>query len=308
MDNQPILSLCIPTNGAVEWVLPVIESIYSQGYDNEKFEVVITDNGKDSELPMHIGKMTYPNLRYIQTRDEGFLNLVSSLKEGKGLFCKMINHRSRLLPGAIDSMVSLVQKYQDQQPMIYCSDGVLENNQDYIECPTIDSFVNKLSYWCSWSAGIGFWKKDIANIDSIELNEMFPNASLLFEVRKESPFVIWNVKYQQMSDDSGKGGYDLYYTFSVIFLDIINGLRERRRIGINTFITVKKDLFEFLKGLYLSEAILPTNRTFILRNIPQSMDVYYGRMYYWKMVIGAWLRLPITIGRRCVSSVYRRFK
>ena len=101
MDNQPILSLCIPTNGAVEWILPVIESIYSQGYDNSKFEVVITDNGKDSLLPEYIAKMEYPNLRYRQTTDDGFLNLVTCLKEGKGLFCKMINHRSVLLPNSI---------------------------------------------------------------------------------------------------------------------------------------------------------------------------------------------------------------
>ena len=86
MDNQPILSLCIPTNGAVECVLPVIESIYSQGYDDDKFEVVITDNGKDRQLPQHIAKMNYPNLYYRQTTDKGFLNLVTCLKEGKGLF------------------------------------------------------------------------------------------------------------------------------------------------------------------------------------------------------------------------------
>ena len=77
MDKQPILSLCIPTNGAVEWILPVIESIYSQGYDTDKFEVVITDNGKDSQLPAYISKMNYPNLCYKQTSAEGFLNLVS---------------------------------------------------------------------------------------------------------------------------------------------------------------------------------------------------------------------------------------
>jgi len=116
------------------------------------------------------------------------------------------------------------------------------------------------------------------------------------------------VKYQQMSEDSGKGGYDLYYTFGVIFLDLVNGLRADGRIRLETFVKVKNDLFAFLRGLYVREVILPTNRTFILQNIPQSMNVYYGRMYYWKMVIGAWLRLPISIGRRSVSSVYRRFK
>ena len=28
MGKQPLLSLCIPTNGVNEWVIPVIDSIY----------------------------------------------------------------------------------------------------------------------------------------------------------------------------------------------------------------------------------------------------------------------------------------
>ncbi len=283
MDKQPILSLCIPTNGAVEWILPVIESIYSQGFDNEKFEVVITDNGKDSQLPAHIAKMDYSNLRYKQTTDEGFLNLVSCLKEGRGLFCKMINHRSVMLPGSIADMVSLVEKYKDTLPVIYCSDGNIKSDRDYIECPDTDSFVRHLSYWCSWSAGIGFWQKDISNIPNIELNEMFPNTSLLFEIRKDSEYVIWNKKYEQMCDDSGKGGYDLFQTFCVKLLDVLNDLRIRMKITSGTFIFVKRDLYKFLCNLYLNEVIMPTKHTFIVKNIKESMEVYYGNYYYRKM-------------------------
>lgn len=289
MDKQPVLSLCIPTNGAVEWILPVIESIYSQGYDNEKFEVVITDNGKNSQLPAHIVKMDYPNLRYMQTTDEGFLNLVSCLKEGKGLFCKMINHRSVMLPGSIAEMVTLVERYKDTQPIIYCSDGYIKSESDYVECSNIDDFVCQLSYWCSWSAGIGFWQKDIPIIPNIQLNEMFPNASLLFEIRKESEYVIWNKKYEQMCDDSGKGGYNLFHTFGVVLLDIIRGLSDGGRISHETFDVVKKDLFGFLTELYKSEVILPTKHTFILKDIKKSMKVYYGVGGYRKMVIRAYL-------------------
>lgn len=289
MDKQPVLSLCIPTNGAVEWILPVIESIYSQGYDNEKFEVVITDNGKDSQLPAHIVKMDYPNLRYMQTTDEGFLNLVSCLKEGKGQFCKMINHRSVMLPGSISDMVALVEKYKDTQPIIYCSDGNIKCETNFVECSNTDEFVRHLSYWCSWSAGIGFWQKDIPNIPNIKLNEMFPNASLLFEIRKESEYVIWNKKYEQMCDDSGKGGYDLFHTFGVVLLDIIKGILDSGRISHKTFYVVKKDLFGFLTELYKNEMILPTKHTFILKNIKNSMEVYYGVGGYRKMVINAYL-------------------
>ncbi len=307
MDKQPILSLCIPTNGAVEWILPVIESIYSQGYDNEKFEVVITDNGKDSNLPVHIVKMSYPNLRYKQTTDEGFLNLVSCLKEGKGLFCKMINHRSVMLPGSIADMVALVEKYKDTQPVIYCSDGNIKCETDLVECSNTDEFVRHLSYWCSWSAGIGFWQKDIPVIPNIKLNEMFPNASLLFEIRKDSEYVIWNRKYEQMCDDSGKGGYDLFHTFGVVLLDIIKGLLDSGRIRQRTFNIVKNDLYGFLTVLYKNEVILPTKHTFILKDVKKSMLVYYGTIGYYLMVIDAFLKVPRDLCFAVTKKVLKHF-
>ena len=48
--SQPLISLCIPTNGVIEWVFPVLDSIYSQSVDNELFEVVVTDNGNNAEF------------------------------------------------------------------------------------------------------------------------------------------------------------------------------------------------------------------------------------------------------------------
>lgn len=285
MDKQPLLSLCIPTNGAVKWVLPVIDSIYAQNYDNTCFEVVVTDNGKDSELPKHIGKyQQYANFRYYQTKDEGFLNLVTSLKKGNGYFCKMINHRCTMLPGSIEGMVALVDKYKDSQPTIYCSNAMLSLKEEIVECANTDSFVNTLSYWSSWSAGIGFWHKDIEHIDNVVLNEMFPNASLLFYLRGESSYVICNKKFYQTGDDTGKGGYNLYETFAVTFLDLLSILRSEGRIRISTFIKVKKDLYHFLRRLYLSEVLFPTKHTFILENIEEYMAVYYGDYYYKQMV------------------------
>jgi hypothetical protein len=304
MDNQPILSLCIPTNGAVQWVLPVLDSIYKQEYDLKKVEVVITDNGKDSQLAGYLKDYDNPNLRYIPTTDEGFLNLVTSLKEGRGLFCKMINHRSVLEPGTIGKMIEVVERYKENQPIIYFSDGNVKG-PEFIDCKNLDQFISNLSYWASWSAGIGFWRKDIKNIDSVELDEMFPNASLLLNLRKESRYVIWNKKYEQMGEDAGKGGYDLYETFAVHFLDIMKGLLDGGRISLHTFSIVKNDLFVFLTALYKNEVILPTKHTFVLTNIKNSMKVYYGISGYWHMVVKAYLMITCSFAHSVLSKILK---
>lgn len=294
MDRQPILSLCIPTNGAVEWILPVIESIYAQGYNCELFEVVITDNGKDSQLPSYIAKMDYPNLRYRQTTDDGFLNLVACLKDGKGLFCKMINHRCVLTQGAIENLVSIINRYKDTKPIIYCVNGFLCESPELIECADLDVFVKTMSYWSSWSGGIGLWQEDIIHIDDLSLNYMFPNASLLFSLRDSSKYVVWNKKYQIMGDDAGKGGYNIFETFGVTFIDILNDLRQQGKLTIDTFLYVKKRMYDYVCQLYFQEVQMPTKHTFIVDDAKKYMGVYYSDYEYITMIIKCAIKAPLV--------------
>lgn len=96
----------------------------------------------------------------------------------------------------------------------------------------------------------------------------------------------------KMEDDAGKGGYDLFKTFGVILLDILNDLRIRERISDTTFIKVKKELFLFLKRLYTNEVIAPTVHTFIIQNVGKSIEVYYGKLYYRLIVLDSLFRFP----------------
>lgn len=305
MDKQPILSLCIPTNGAVQWVLPVLDSIYRQKFDLTKVEVVITDNGKDSQLASYLKDYDYPNLRYIQTSDEGFMNLVTSLKEGNGLFRKMINHRSILVDGAVEKMLDMVEQYKESQPIIYCSSGMIDT-PEIVECKNVDELLQNLSYWCSLSAGIGFWKNDISHIDEIDLNVMFPNTSLLFHIREDAHYLIWNYTYQIMADDAGKGGYDVFNTFTVVLLDLVRDLCVSGRVSTQTFLKLKKQLLTFVEGLYLSEVAMPAKHTFIIKDVKQNMMVYYGSYYYYRMVVKSYIKAPFWLMVRAIQRIIKK--
>lgn len=302
MEKQPILSICIPTDGSAQWVLPVLDSIYSQDADMEMYEVVITDNGEESQLPQYISKYNYPNLRYRQTNDKGFLNLVTALKDGKGEFCKMLNHRSILHPGTIERWIKLINKYRDTKPIIYCADARVKGG-NVIECADINEFLINLSVYATWSAGIGLWQEDISNINKIKLDEMFPNASMLLNIRDDARYVIWNYKYQTMREESAKGWYDYYYTFSVRFLDILTQLRINCKITDETFMKVKKDMFHFLSDIYLFEVMLPSKNKYLINNIKSSFGIYYGSYYYWKMLFACILKYPLGL-LKCIWRKY----
>ena len=288
-NNQPILSICIPTNGIVKWVIPVLDSIYSQGVSDELFEVVVTDNGGKDDLEKAIGKYKHSNFHYYKTASQGFTNQIDAFEKCDGLFCKMLNHRSRMLPGSIEKIISLVTKYKDEKPILYFAEGRVSDSS-IIECNDTDTFVRQMSYWVSWSAGVGVWKSDLIDLRRKDINNMFPHTALLFGLRDESKYVIWNDKYEIMADDSGKGGYDVFRTFGVVLLDILTEMRVNGRISLPTFISVKKDLYGFLCRLYYEEVMMPTEHTFVINDLSGSMDVYYGHYYYVKMIVCARLR------------------
>lgn len=301
--KRPILSLCLPTNGAVQWVIPTLRSVYDQGVDHSSFEVVITDNGEDSNLAEALMQFNYSNLRYIKTQDKGFLNLVTCLQMGNGLFCKMLNHRMVLLPGMLQKMIDFVNSYKDNKPVLYFlnGNGILPRTT---ECNNIDEFVYSMNVWVSWSAGIGFWDIDKIKLSSIEPNEMFPNTSLLFEHRLNSEYIIWNEIYGEMQNDSGKGGYDLFHTFGVVLNDLLLDLCNKKRITNKTFQFVKRKIRIFLQGQYYSEIIQSkeSSHTFIIRNIRESMSVYYGLTGYYYMVARAYLALLKNKIMACLHS------
>ncbi|MBQ5935696.1 MAG: hypothetical protein IJL68_06810 [Bacteroidales bacterium] len=291
---EPLLSLCIPTNGRVDWISPLLSSIYSQQVDNSLFEVVITDNARNPELEKAVAALAQPNLRYYPTDSAGFTNQVDAFEKCSGIFCKMLNHRSVLLPDSIGRMIGMVREYQDSKPLIYCSNGHIKG-PSVIDCPDMDSFVRNLSYFSSWSAGTAVWKDDMKGMRDKPVNSTFPHTLFLFQVREESHCVIWNVPYQYLQDDVGKGGYNPFEAFGITFPDILHGLEEKGRISEETYRHVKKDIFSFLKYLYFNEVIRPSKNNYILKDIRRIVTTNYGKGAYLKIVLHSLFVAPVNM-------------
>ena len=291
---EPLLSLCIPTNGRVDWVGSLLSSIYCQGVDPSLFEVVITDNARNPELEKAVAALGQPNLRYYPTDSAGFTNQVDAFERCNGVFCKMLNHRSVLLPGSIAGMIGMVREYQDSKPLIYCANGHIKG-PSVIDCPNLDSFVWNLSYFSSWSAGTAVWKDDMKRMRDKPVNSTFPHTLFLFQLREESRCVIWNVPYQYLQDDVGKGGYNPFEAFGITFLDIIGELKEEGRIREETYQHVRQSVFSFLKYLYFNEVIRPTKNNFILTDIRKIVTTNYGRGAYLKIILHSLFVAPVEM-------------
>lgn len=76
------LSLCLPTNGIMEWVFPVLDEIFRQDADINEYEVIVTDNGNNQEFFERIQEYSKSrsNLIYKKTNAFLFENQIEALR------------------------------------------------------------------------------------------------------------------------------------------------------------------------------------------------------------------------------------
>lgn len=281
-----LLSLCIPTNGITEWVLPVLDSIYSQQVDEDLFEVVVTDNGENEEFKkrIEIYKKNHTNLIYKKTSSYSFLNEIDSYKNANGAFIKFINHRTKMLPGSINYLLDFIKNNINEKPFVYFSNGVLKFKKKkkvhYLN--SFNDFIKELNYWSSWSTGMAFWNDDFSSIKNNDLskfNELFPHTNILFSQRSKEKYIIDdNVLLEEIIvDQKNKGKYDLFYAFAVEFILIIMELYVSNDITYKTFTHVKKKNKKFLKELYFEYIVLKRPSSYRCDTYKKNIKIFYKR-------------------------------
>lgn len=281
MCMEKLLSLCIPTNGVVEWVFPVLDSIYHDGVDFELFEVIVTDNGNNKIFAekMQAYAACHANLIYRKTEAELFLNQIEAFKLADGKFIKFVNHRTVFLSGALNYLINFVQENNQSAPGIYFLNGQLKMKNRITKYGTFDDYVKGLSYYSSWSGGTAIWKTDFEKIDlNQQFNRFFPHMDIVFSEHDKKEYIIDNTALcrELPFDSSKKGSYDLFFAFGVAFVNAIHDLAKQGYVTEDTLEKVRQDNKSFLAELYLLYIILKRPCSYDLTNYKQSLDIYYA--------------------------------
>ena len=278
------LSICIPTNGRIEILKNTLDSIYNDcKVSFVKFEVILSDNSTNDELlDLLDSYKNIPNIVYQKTNCNGFLNSINALKMGKGLLLKLHNNYTMFSKNGLYDLISLIEQEQNNKPLFFFKNSGKQKTKDY---DSFDSFNYDLSFWNSWSSGFSIWKEDFNKISNLEVNKMFPHTSLFLLQHSKKKFVINNLPYFINQDVLSKGGYDLFKTFGVDYLKMIEQTMNNGHISKKTFDKIKKDLFfDFLSVWYRNTKISKNDYTFELENIKQSISVYYFKTGYYKLI------------------------
>lgn len=277
--NKPVLSLCLPTNGVIEWVFPVLDSIYNQNVDESLFEVIVTNNGGNHnfhEMMLEYAQ-NHKNLIYRKTNAYMFYNQLEALKLATGQYLKLINHRATLTHGSIHKMIQIINENKELKPVMYFSNGVL--SQDYI-LENFDKFVYHLGKFASWTTGVGIWKQDYDHLpDDVKIDKISPHSCILFANRDKKSYKIYNYIFckEIVTDHSKKGTYDLFKAFAVEELTITQNLFIDGDITASTLKKIKRDYKLFVVDLYWDFVIRHKPCSYDLSGFDDAMGIYFNK-------------------------------
>lgn len=292
-----LISLCIPTNGVSEWIFPVLDSIYAQGIEEPLFEVVVIDDGNKEDFykKMVDYSIGHSNITYEKTNTPLFLNEIEAYKRAKGEFIKFINHRTVLKQGTLAEYIAFIQKYRDSKPIVYFANGTVRQAGEICEYDNFDEYIRNLSIRTSWSTGMGFWREDFEKIpkDTV-FNELFPHTNVLFRERKRERYIIDNRRLLDEMPEGKipKGAYDIFYAFAVEYPALLCDLLRSKDISTDTFLSVKKDILEFVMEQYYAYVLRKRPCSYDTSTFEQSIRVFYSsaeakgclRRLVWKHV------------------------
>lgn len=291
MNNEikPVISLCIPTNGISEWVFPVLDSIYEQGVDESLFEVIVTNNGKNEEFhkAMLEYSQRYENLIYNRNKIYMFGNQMQALLFANGDYFKFINHRNRLVPGALQKLIDIVTENKEKKPVMYFSNGVFD--RDYLDMHSFDEFVYNLASFNSWTTGVGIWKDtyEKLSLDAI-IEDICPHFCILYADRNNTSYKIYNHVFSEEvdSDKTKKGSYDFYKAFGIEEITSILQLYLSGDISADTFKKVKKDFRIFLSRSYWEFQIKKEPCSYDMTGLNNACGFFFSK---GSVILGAYI-------------------
>ncbi len=277
-----LLSLCIPTNGIIELVFPVLDSIYTQGVDENLFEVVVCDNGDNVEFREMMAEYVsrHKNLHYGRTDAPVFLSEPETYKMATGRLIKFINHRTKLLPGTLQYLLNFVQAHEGEEspPIVYFANGSLKQKTQIVHFDNFSDFVGGLKILGTWSTGMAIWKADFDRIPADEpYNVLFPHTTVLFRERDRS-YIIDDkaLLYEIPVGHANKGMYDVFHAFAVEWLLILGDLLRSKYITVQTFLQLKQVTLKFCMGMVIDFIILRRPCSYDTSSFGASIRVFYS--------------------------------
>lgn len=232
--SYKLLSICIPTYNRSEILDRTLNELFANpNFDNEIIEVIVSDNCSTDNTQEIVQK--YPFVKYYRNKkNSSFFNLTTVLSYATGKYIRLFNDTFFFKFDALSKMIERIRFHENENCNLFFYPNFLHNKNTCKKIDNISSFFFECSFNTTWTASIGFWKKDFDSIiDKDKYSSLhFPQLKWMYDiVRNGKETVIYFEDLFDVITPQKKGGYNVFKTFVKDYLDII----KKEKISFFTY-------------------------------------------------------------------------
>lgn len=289
LENQVLLSICIPTYNRGFALDQCIKSIISQDGFDYRTEIIILDNASIDNTKDIVRRYieNYSNIMYFRNSENIGMekNIIDVLKLGKGKLLKLLNDYSKINVNQLENLLQLIQSNSNEKSIIY-----IQNNKSIYSTTiyeNLDDFFRVSTYWPTWIGTFTIWKNDFNSFNETKQFEglLFPHLLMflsVFETKQSITFA--NGHYFDDVKGTSKGGYDFVEVFVGNFIGkIIHKLHFENKINNLTLHIIKHSFLKLFLSKWIIKISIDNNKYFkgssINKNLVLRFFKYYPDIY-----------------------------
>ncbi|MBR2082584.1 MAG: glycosyltransferase family 2 protein [Elusimicrobiaceae bacterium] len=245
------LSICIPTCNRAEWLHRTLQSIVQEDCFilSEDIEIIISDNASSDNTQKIVEKFIIKygsKIKYYKQSQfvcamENFYK-VCTLAQGK--FIKLNNDTAHFRPGQLANLLDYIKQHDKDKSLLFFYNRCNTTPYDY--CHNINEFVQKVSFYSTWSVAFGIWKTDSMYLSHFltykesQIAQTKILLDLLSHVHR--PMLIINQPLYDISTPTKKGGYNIAEVFGYNYLNILKEFLNNGLLSSSIYNYEKKRL------------------------------------------------------------------
>lgn len=250
----------------------------------DDFEVIVSDNDPKKVLQCLTNEFNYSNFKYYATDCNGFLNSYYVLTYGTGSLLKLHNNTMLWKPGSLKKFLQIIRNNLEKKSLLFFTNGIRQTYATH-QFNDFDRFMCDLSYFSSWSNGFCIWKGDLDANKSIDINEYFPQTSILLTQYYKDSFISSDYPFFELQKVSKKGGYNVFKVFGIDYLGLIEKEYLKGHISKRTFDKFKRQiLLKFFPLNFFKTKIIKVEN-YDTYGLKENLRKYYPWYSYYILVL-----------------------
>ncbi len=219
-----LLSICIPTYNRAETLDQSLAKLFSNPeFDENLIEVIISDNCSTDNTKEVVAK--YPLVRYYKNNENvRDCNFSIVLGYATGKYIRLFNDTLSFKVGALTKMLNRIEKHLNYDCNLFFYMNMFLNSNCKKELIGKKSLLKTVSFYPTWIANFGVWKKDFDNIkDKDRYAELqFVQVGWSYRiVENNKKTIIYFEDFVDVITPNKKGGYNIFDTFIKKYLFLL---------------------------------------------------------------------------------------